>query len=221
MKITEAKIHEIDRKWVGIENKKTIKKIGKKFKYKGFISPLFGYIYVDKEYGLSLRIVGNIERDGKNKLYINEDFLNDELDMSYELMTKLDLDITILSEDVVNHIEGSKIVENKLEDNYKNINNFLSTRELEYLDPFRDKKYPDDIEIIYTDKETEETENLWVTIEGIHDRYPELLICRLDDNSNLKPNLVEGDYVAVKYDEETDTCIFVSELKRREKEPEE
>ena len=95
MKITEAKIHEIDRKWVGIENKKTIKKIGKKFKYKGFISPLFGYIYVDKEYGLSLRIVGNIERDGKNKLYINEDFLN-------ELAAAIGKDRIIISVDAIN-----------------------------------------------------------------------------------------------------------------------
>lgn len=218
MKINGELFRDFDRKWVGIENKKSCKKIAKKLKRKRLISPIFGYLFIDKEEGISLRVVGNFERDNKNKVYIDEDYLEDDLIIDYEFMQQIKLEVELLDDNIVKHIEGANIISNKIDSEYKNINNFLSTREYKYLDKFRDERYPDDIEAILENKEQEVDEFLYVTIEGIMDKRPDLLIAKLNDSSEYNKDYTEGDYVAIKYYEDEDKVKIYGHLKRREEE---
>ena len=218
MRIRGELFRDFDRRWVGIENKKICKKIAKKLKRKHLISPIFGYIFIDKENGISLRIVGNFERDYKYRIFIDEDYLEDDLVIDYDFMQKIKLDVEIIDENVIENVEGTNIISNKIDSEYKNINNFLSTRDYKYLDKFRDERYPDDIEAVLENKEQEVDEYLYVTIEGIMDKRPDLLIAKLDDSSEYNENYKEGDYVAVKYYEDEDIVKIYGQLKRREEE---
>ncbi|MBR4261743.1 MAG: hypothetical protein IKQ35_00070 [Bacilli bacterium] len=218
MKVNGELFRDFDRRWVGIENRKSCKKIAKKLKRKELISPIFGYLFIDKEEGISLRIVGNFERDYKYRIFINEDFLEDDLIIDYEFMKKIKLDVEIIDEEIIKNVEGTNIISNKIDSEYKNINNFLSTREFVYLDKFRDERYPDDIEAVLENKEQEVDEYLYVTIEGIMDKRPDLLIAKLDDSSEYNEDYKEGDYVAIKYYEDEDLVKIYGHLKRREEE---
>ena len=147
MKVCDYSFRDLDKRWVGIESKKFCKKIGKKLRIKGLVPPIFGYFYIDKEYGLSLRIVGNIEKDGRNKLYLDEELLFDnDLVLEYDFVSKFDVEL--IDEEVVKVIEGNYVLENKLDIHYKNVNNFLDTRDLVDLDPFRNEQFPDDIQAL-------------------------------------------------------------------------
>lgn len=216
MKVCDFSFRELDRKWVGIENKKFCKKIAKKIKMKKLKCPIFGCFYIDKEYGLSLRVVGNIEKDGRNKLYLNEDLLIDnELVVDYEFISKFDIEL--LDEDVVDVLDGSNVLKNKLDEHYKNINNFLDTRKREELDPFRNEQFPDDVQVLLINKGDDPDELLWVRIEGIMDVKPDVLICKLLSASYYNEDYVEGMMVGVKYFEEDESLRIVGMLKRREK----
>lgn len=216
MKVDGHLFREFDRKWVGIENKKSCRKIAKKLKRKDLISPIFGYIYIDKELGISLRIVGNFERDYKYRIFVNEDYLEDDLVIDYDFMQKIKLDVTIIEDSIIKNVEGANIISNKIDSEYKNVNNFLETRNYKYLDEFRDERYPDDVEAILENKEQEVDEFLYVTIEGIMEQRPELLIAKLDDGSQYNEEYKAGDYVAIKYCEEDNKVIIYGHLKRRE-----
>ena len=110
MKGCEFSFRELDRKWIGIENKKFCKKIAKKIKMRKLVCPIFGYFYIDKENGLLLRVLGNIEKDGRNKLYLDNDLIFDEEKVvDYEFVSKFEIEL--LDEDVVKCIEGSTVIE--------------------------------------------------------------------------------------------------------------
>ena len=55
MKVCDFSFRDLDRRWIGIENKKFCKKLAKKIKMRKLLRPIFGYFYIDKEYGISLR----------------------------------------------------------------------------------------------------------------------------------------------------------------------
>ena len=124
--------------------------------------------------------------------------------------------VELIDEEIIKHIEGANIISNKIDSEYRNINNFLETRNFKYLDKFRDERYPDDVETILENKEQEIDEYLYVTIEGIMDKRPDLLIARLNDSSEYNKDYIEGDYVAVKYYEDEDKLKIYGHLKRRE-----
>lgn len=216
MKVCEFSFRELDRKWIGIESKKFCKKLAKKIKMKKLLCPIFGYFYIDKENGLSLRVLGNIERDGRNKLYLDDSFIfENELVVDYDFISKFE--ITILDEEVVKNIEGSTVIENKLDIYYKNVNNFLDTRDMEELDPFRNESFPDDIQVLLKNKDDAPDELLWARIEGIMDVKPDVLICKLLSASYYNEDYVEDMMVGVKYFEEEEILKIVGMLKRREK----
>ena len=201
---------------VGIENKKFCKKIGKKLRLKNLARPVFGCFYIDKEYGLSLRIVGNIERDGRNKLYLDEELLFDnDLVLDYDFISKFEIEL--LDEDIVKVIEGSYVLENKLDIHYKNVNNFLETRNWVDLDNFRNGQFPDDIQVLLVNKGDNPDELLWARIEGIMDVKPDVLICKLLGASYYNDEYVEDVMVGVKYFKDDDNLKIVGLLKKREK----
>ena len=216
MKVYDYSFRELDRKWAGIVSEKACKKIAKKIKKKYLQSPIFGYFYIDKENGLSFRVVGNIERDGRNKLYLDDEFiLNNEIDLDYEFISKYDIEI--LSDKVVNNLDGANILENKLDINYKNVNDFLETRKMEELDPFRNEQFPDDIQVLLNNKNDDPDELLWARIEGIMDVKPDVLICRLLTASYYNKDYELDAMIGVKFFKEEEQLRIVGTLKRREK----
>ncbi len=216
MRVSDYSFRELDKRWIGIEGKKYCKKIGKKLKIKGLVRPIFGYFYIDKEYGLSLRIVGNIERDGRNKLYLDEELLFDnDLVLDYDFISKFEIEL--LDEDIVKVIEGSYVLENKLDIHYKNVNNFLETRKWMDLDNFRNEQFPDDIQVLLVNKGDNPDELLWARIEGIMDVKPDVLICKLLGASYYNDEYVEDVMVGVKYFKDDDNLKIVGLLKKREK----
>ena len=216
MRVSDYSFRELDKRWVGIENKKFCKKIGKKLRLKNLVRPVFGCFYIDKEYGLSLRIVGNIERDGRNKLYLDEELLFDnDLVLDYDFVSKFEIEL--LEEEIVKVIEGSYVLENKLDIHYKNVNNFLETRNWMDLDSFRNEQFPDDIQVLLINKGDNPDELLWARIEGIMDVKPDVLICKLLGASYYNSEYVEDVMVGVKYFKDDDNLKIVGLLKRREK----
>ena len=216
MKVCEFSFRELDRKWVGIENKKFCKKIAKKIKMRKLICPIFGYFYIDKECGLLLRVLGNIEKDGRNKLYLNNELIFDEEKVvDYEFVSKFEVEL--LDDEVVKCIEGSTVIENKLDVHYKNINNFLDTRNMEELDSFRNDVFVDDVQVLLRNKGEDPDELLWARIEGIMDVKPDVLICKLLSSSYYNEEYSEDVMVGIKYFAEDESLKIVGLLKRREK----
>ena len=216
MKVCEFSFRELDRKWIGIENKKFCKKIAKKIKMRKLVCPIFGYFYIDKENGLLLRVLGNIEKDGRNKLYLDNDLIFDEEKVvDYEFVSKFEIEL--LDEDVVKCIEGSTVIENKLDVHYKNINNFLDTRNMEELDSFRNDAFVDDVQVLLKNKGEDPDELLWARIEGIMDVKPDVLICKLLSGSYYNEEYSEDVMVGVKFFSDDESLKIVGLLKRREK----
>jgi len=216
VKVCEFSFRELDKKWIGIEDRKSCKKLAKKIKMKKLLCPIFGYFYIDRENGLLLRVLGNIERDGRNKLYLDNNLLfDDEIVIDYDFISKFD--INILSEEVVKNIEGSIVLENKLDIHYKNVNNFLNTRDMDCLDNFRNDSFPDDIQVLLRNKDDNPDEILWARIEGIMDVKPDVLICKLLSSSYYNEEYDENVMVGVKYFKEEESLKIVGLLKRREK----
>ena len=216
MKVCDFSFRDLDRKWIGIENKKFCKKLAKKIKMRKLLCPIFGYFYIDKEYGMSLRVLGNIERDGRNKLYLDEDLLLDEeLVVDYDFVSKFEIEI--IRDDVIDSVEGASVLENKLDIHYKNVNNFLDTRNMEELDSFRNEVFPDDIQVVLRNKGDNPDELLWARIEGIMDVKPDVLICKLISGSYYDEEYVEDAMVGVKYFKDDESLKIVGMLKRREK----
>ena len=216
MKVCEFSFRELDRKWIGIENKKFCKKIAKKIKMRKLVCPIFGYFYIDKENGLLLRVLGNIEKDGRNKLYLDNDLIFDEEKVvDYEFVSKFEIEL--LDEDVVKCIEGSTVIENKLDVHYKNINNFLDTRNMEELDSFRNDAFVDDVQVLLKNKGEDPDELLWARIEGIMDVKPDVLICKLLSGSYYNEEYSEDVMVGVKFFNDDESLKIVGLLKRREK----
>lgn len=214
MKVCEYSFRELDKRWVGIESKKECKKIMKKLKLKKLQSPIFGYFYIDKEFGVVLRIVGNIEKDGRNKLYLDERLLFDnKLILEYDFIEKFE--IKILDENISKVLEGSSVLENKLDIHYKNVNNFLDTRKLTELDPFRNIQFPDDVQALLVNKDDNPNELIWCRIEGIMDVKPDVLICKLLGSSYYNDDYYENAMVGIKYFVDEDKLKIVGLLKKR------
>ncbi len=214
MRVCDYSFRELDRKWVGITDNKMCKKIAKKIKQKKLICPIFGFFYIDMDNGLSLRVVGNIEKDGHHKLYLDEKLIfNDALIVDYDFVEKSE--VTILDDEVVDNLDGASVLENKLLSNYKNVNNFLSTREMQELDAFRNPQFPDDVQVLLRNHNDDPDELLWARIEGIMDVKPDVLICRLLTNSYYNKEYVEDTMIGVKYFADDDALKVVGLLKKR------
>jgi len=216
MKVCEYSFRDLDREWVGIDDKKICKKIGRKIKMRKLQIPIFGYFYIDKEDGLSLRIVGNIEKDGRNKLYLDENMiLNKELVLNYPFLEKVN--VTILNDDVVKNMDGANLLENKIDSNYKDINNFLMTRDNRDIDKFRNDVHPDDVQVLLINHKDVSDELLWARIEGIMDTRKDVFICKLITPSYYNSDYQSGTMIGVKYFVDEDRLKVVGLLKKREK----
>ncbi len=217
MLVGNCTFRELDQRWVAIENKRMVKKLAKKLKHKEWIPPLFGYFYIDREEGLSLRVMGNVEKDGYNKLYLSDYFRENEIVVSVEVIEKFNVEF--IDSDVVNKINGTKEIEEDLAFNYESELNLLKTREIEEIDPFRNETFPDDVQVLLESNDDDPDELLWARIEGIMKK--DVLICHLLTESYYNEQYKEDTMVGVRYFEESkdeEECLkIVGLIKRKEK----
>lgn len=210
MLVTNLSFRDLDKKWVLIENKKQIKKLVKKLKIAKTKDPLIAYFFVDQEDGFCMKVIGNVFKDEKDNLFLEDDYIYEDKHINYAEILKYEL--TILDNKITNYIKGIKSVEGStgfiIDDKLK----LKETRVMTNIDPFRNDAYPDDIEVLLKVKEDEEY--LWARIEGV--MREDVLICRLLTGSELSPEKhAEGELIGVQYkkDEENETLEIVGLLK--------
>lgn len=194
MLVSNYNFRELDRKWVLITRKRYIKKIVRKLKIKKTLDPIIAYFYIDAEDGFCLKVIGNIYKDDKDNLSLEEDYIYDDKKLNYSDILKYK--VKFLDNMITNYIKGIKAVESSsgiiLDDKFK----LKETRVMTNIDEFRNNAYPDDVEISHKDKEGNE-EFLWAKIEGV--MQGDLLMCRLLTSSETDKNYELDTLVGVKY----------------------
>ncbi len=195
MLVTNFGFRDLDKKWVLIENKKQIKKLVKKLKIAKTKDPLIAYFFVDQEDGFCMKVIGNVFRDEKNNLFLEDDYIYENKHINYSEILKFD--VSILDNKITNYIKGVKSVEGSSGlipgDQLK----LRETRVMTNIDQFRNDAYPDDVEIILPSKDGE-IELLWAHIEGV--MRDDVLICKLLQGSEISPEThPEGTMVGVKF----------------------
>lgn len=199
MLVSNFSFRELDKKWVLITKKKWIKKLVRKLKIKKTLDPIIAYFYIDKEDGFCLKVIGNIFRDDKDNLSLEEDYIYEDKKLNYSDLQKLE--IQILDNMITNYIKGIKAVESSsgiiLNDKFK----LKETRVMTNIDEFRNNAFPDDVEVSLKDKDDNE-EFLWAKIEGV--MREDLLICRLLTASETDKDYELDTLVGVKYRKEND-----------------
>ena len=194
MKIKKYTFREIDRKWILIDSDNDIKKINKKNNLNLSLDPVLGIIYIDHEMGLTLRVLGNVYKD-KNGYSFNEEFINEKV-INIRLDKKVNFDITILNEKVINGIDNTPAIEKQVDVFYAK-KSIVESRKMECLDTFRHKYFPDDIEL-YNKKDKDE-EIIWGRIIDCS-LNNNLVVCKLLDNSIIEKKYKENTLVIAKYE---------------------
>lgn len=213
MKISKYKFRDIDKKWILIDRPKDIKKIKKKNKIDLSLDPVLGIIYIDHDMGLTIRILGNIYKENSEYLFLDK-FINENI-INIRIDKKNDFNITILNDKVVEGINNTLAI-NKQIDVYYSKKAIIESRKMEYLDIFRHKYFPDDIELY--NKKDDDDEIIWGRIIdcSINDK---IVICELLDNSLIDEKYKEHTLVMAKYEEtKNDEAIVIkSNVKKVEK----
>lgn len=215
MKVASYSFRDLDKKWVLIENKKQIKKLVKNLKLEKTNDPLIGYFYIDQNEGFCLKVLGNIFKDEKDNLSLDDDYIYEDKIINYAKI--LNYVITILDNNITNYIKGIKAVEGStgliVDDKLK----LRETRVITNIDSFRNNAYPDDVQVLLYSKDGDE-EFLWANIEGI--MKDEVFICKLLTSSENSKEHSEGTLVGVKFkksekEDEEDSLEVVGFLKRK------
>ena len=213
MKISKYKFRDIDKKWILIDKSKDIKKIKKKNKIDLSLDPVLGIIYIDHDMGLTIRILGNIYKENSEYLFLDK-FINENI-INIRIDKKNDFNITILNDKVVEGINNTLAI-NKQIDVYYSKKAIIESRKMEWLDIFRHKYFPDDIELY--NKKDDDDEIIWGRIIdcSINDK---IVICELLDNSLIDEKYKEHTLVMAKYEEtkKDEAIVIKSNVKKVEK----
>lgn len=168
-------------------------------------NPFLGYVYLDIDRGLNVRIIGN-ENNQKliEKLCTEECFIvRHDLLLNYK---------ATLYDKKINTFELDKQM-----DTYYSYDNIEKVRARDEIDHLRSKEYPDDVTMIVPFKN--DNEQLWVRLVD-YDEKENLYIAYLLNDSYKDRDLVEGTFVACKYtkiSEEESVLIIHSILKKPDK----
>lgn len=213
MKISKYKFRDIDKKWILIDKSKDIKKIKKKNKIDLTLDPVLGVIYIDHEMGLTIRILGNIYKENSEYLFLDK-FINENI-INIRIGKKSDFNITILNDKVVEGINNTLAIKKQI-DVYYSKKAIVESRKMEYLDIFRHKYFPDDIELY--NKKDDDDEIIWGRIIdcSINDK---IVICELLDNSLIEEKYKEHTLVMAQYEEtkKDEAIVIKSSVKKVEK----
>ncbi len=210
MKLDKLSFRELDRKWFAISRKKDIKKVNKVLKQRFSDEPILGYLYIDHDNGMIIRIAGHVIKE-KNDYLLEDEVIKKELTIPYD--EKINFDITFLPEDVTKNIKGSTQIEIECQKFYEN-EAIINSRKEEILDNFRHEYYPDDVELLLVTKEDEEF--LWSRLEAYSPKH-KVAVCTLLSDSVYNKEYKEGIQVFSKIEEEKKDVILKIDKPTKEK----
>lgn len=192
MRIKDLGFRELDRHYYFIENLKNVKKIYKKLRIKNDINPILVFSYINHEKGIQFRILGNIVVND-NRLTIENDFLNNEFILSYDHFE--DVDIKPIPKKTIMSIDDIDKV-NEQTSKYYPDESLINSRELKYLDKYRDLRLIDDVQFLLLTKDGQQ-EDVWARIESMDEK--EIFLCTLLDRTERKFGLKKNDKIYIKY----------------------
>lgn len=196
MKLNKLTFRDVDQKWVAIDSKKDIKFISKKIKHEFEESPILGYMYIDHDKGIFIKIVGNVIKDF-GKYYLEEDLI--DIDTSIKITDHINFDVTILENNVIESIKFTDQIINQFNELY-NKKAIVESRRIENIDDFRHDDYIDDVELLLTHK-NKKSERIWGRIEDCS-KENLVFVCTLLGSSKYNKNYKEGTMVLVKLEQD-------------------
>ena len=210
VKLDRLSFRELDRKWIAIDRKKDIKKINKLLKEDFSYEPILGYIYIDHENGINIRIVGHVTKE-KNQYYLENNIIEENLIIDYD--EKINFEITFLPEEASHNIKGCDKVEEDIKKFYEN-EPIVTSREENILDNFRHEYFPDDVEASLVTEDDEEY--LWCRLEAYSPKH-QVAVCTLISSSIYDDNYKEGVQVFAKIEtEEKENILKIDKLAKKE-----
>lgn len=211
MQLDKLTFRELDQKWIAIDRKKDIKKINKRLKKKFSYEPIIGYIYIDHENGIGIRIGGHVIKEN-NHYSLEEEVVKEQLKIEYN--EKINFHVTILNDDIASAIKGSTQIEIDCQKYYEDqaIND---SRKEEILDEFRHEYYPDDLEVLLTTNKDEEF--LWTRINAYSPKH-KVAVCTLISDSLYNKDYKESLQVFAKIEEDGKNIILKLDKPIKQKE---
>ena len=192
MKIKDLGFRELDRHYYFVENLKNVKKVYKKLRIKNDINPILVFSYINHEKGVQFRILGSVVIND-NRLLIEDEFLNNEFILSYDHFE--DVDVKPIPKETFMKIEGINKV-NECTNKYYPEEILVSSRELKYLDKYRDLRLIDDVQFLLLTKEGQQ-DDVWARIESMDEK--EIFLCTLLDKPRKEFGLKKNDKIYIKY----------------------
>ena len=190
MKIKDLGFRELDRHYYFVENLKNVKKVYKKLRIKNDINPILVFSYINHEKGVQFRILGSVVIND-NRLLIEDEFLNNEFILSYDHFE--DVDVKPIPKETFMKIEGINKV-NECTNKYYPEESLVSSRELKYLDKYRDLRLIDDVQFLLLTKEGQQ-DDVWARIESMDEK--EIFLCKLLDKPRKEFGLKKNDKIYI------------------------
>ena len=129
----------------------------------------------------------------KNKISSNIEFLNNEFILSYDHFE--DIDVKPIPKETFMSIEGINKV-NECTNKYYPEESLINSRELKYLDKYRDLRLIDDVQFLLLTKEGQQ-DDVWARIESMDEK--EIFLCTLLDKPRKEFGLKKNDKIYIKY----------------------
>lgn len=173
---------EFDRKLITITSKN---KVFDNYGISNLENPFIGYFYIDREEGVSIRIIGNADNKGlikelitENNVVINcEQFDNLEFSLFEEKIDTYDLE--------------------KQMDEYYDDQELLDLRNIKEIDNLRGLYYPDDV-LLTIEFDEGEDEYIWGKVDGYIAEVDKYIVYLLE-SSKFDFEINSGEYAVCKY----------------------
>ena len=182
MKLRDHHFRDYEKKFVKVSNSgNVLAKMGAA----DVREPFIGYMYVDNNRGVTLRLLGNTENEAHEK-YIKEKVSV----VRYDLIE--DFDIEIMEEE----IPSFEIIRENTDEHYGEAH-IEKVRDRIEIDNLRSRAYPDDVEIVIPYKEGY-VEKMWVRSYDYIVKENIYIFSLLKD-SCYDESLKKGELIACKY----------------------
>lgn len=217
MKLYDYDFREYERKFVIVSKTGNLLK---ELKKKPFITednesidlndlkePFYGYIFIDNEEGITLRILGN---DKTQRKYAKDV----ELLIRYNAFRDADFEYIIPEE-----LDYSYDIINEYDELFYENESLLNVRGKEELDDLRDEENPDilEVSIHYDNGDSEYLDAL--TVESFEEEET-IIVAKLLEDSEELDNLKKGQHLGLVYVEEELRIKYMLEAKTEEEQEE-
>ncbi|MCQ4795351.1 hypothetical protein NE604_06835 [Anaerofustis stercorihominis] len=182
MKLRDHHFRDYEKKFVEVSNSgNVLSKMGEE----DVKEPFIGYMYVDNNRGVTLRLLGNTENE------VHEKYLKEKISVAgYDLIE--DFDIEIIQEE----IPSLEIIRKHTDKHYGEAH-IEKVRDRIEIDNLRSRAYPDDVEIVIPYKEGY-VEKMWVRSYD-YILKENIYIFSLLKDSCYDESLKKGELIACKY----------------------